>query len=183
MISDAVDVISNRNKVMCKVSADISSAVNSLVAQADNLNGIQEALTCLERPELKFLAPLTPLFKHMASIPLLQENVKVLQSTVSKCFVEIQKNSEEIHSIREHLGDEAQWLRRPSLVFHGLPNVPVKKRGTSFSKYVAYQVNRLLPNLPERVTYKDIHASHPLGKAVLARFQRRDLKNEIYIQA
>ena len=67
-----------------------------------------------------------------------------------------------------------------NLVLHGLPNVPHKKKGTAFSKYVAFHINRLLPRLPDKVSYRDIHASHPLGKAVLVRFQRRDLKNEIY---
>ena len=157
---DAI-MVANKNKVQ-----DIKKVVNRLKEE--------------KRPEFEFLAPLFPLFQKMASIPLIQESIKVLQETTNEYHLQLLNNSAEIQAVKEHLADEAQWLRRPSLVFHGLPNVPTKKKGTAFSKYVANQVNRLLPNLPDKVTYKDIHASHPLGKAVLARFQRRDLKNEIY---
>ena len=75
---------------------------------------------------------------------------------------------------------DQQYHRLPSLIIHGLRDVPKNVKHTKFSIYVAKVINRLLPRLPDKVSYWDIHASHPLGKAVIVRFQRRDLRNEIY---
>ena len=61
-----------------------------------------------------------------------------------------------------------------------MKDIPFGKKGTAFSKYAASKINQLLPKLPDKIQYWDIHASHPLGKAIIIRFVSRDLRNEVY---
>ena len=81
--------------------------------------------------------------------------------------------------------DDAQYSRRNSLLLKKLRNVPKNCHGTNFSKFVAREINRLLPELSMSVTHHHIDASHPLNNEnmnspIVVKFVSRDLRNEIY---
>ena len=81
--------------------------------------------------------------------------------------------------------DDAQYSRRNSLLLKKLRNVPKNCHGTNFSKFVASEINRLLPELSMSVTHHHIDASHPLNNEnmnspIVVKFVSRDLRNEIY---
>ena len=100
-----------------------------------------------------------------SNLEVLCAQVKSDLSAVKTDVTEVKKDLTNVKSELKEVSAEAQhgsqYSRRPSLVFHGLYNIPVRKKGTAFSKYATAQTNKLLPNLPDRVSYRDIHASHP----------------------
>ena len=80
----------------------------------------------------------------------------------------------------------AQYTRRNSLKAHRLKNVPTWLSGTDFSKWVAIELNKLMPGI--EISYQDIDTSHFLyyeyqGRkrypVVIIKFIRRDLRNDI----
>ena len=80
-----------------------------------------------------------------------------------------------------------RYSRRNSLLGHRLRNVPTNLHGTSFSKFVAAELRRIMPGLS--ISYEDIDTSHILyyeldGESsypvVVIKFVNRDLRNNIW---
>lgn len=182
------------NLAHCDTEAsNVKFLVDNVVKQASTLVDLEDIFHSL--PNNPSLSPIVPvLCRLLSAIPALTDSINELHAKVDSNTIQIKKNSEKIQILAEHVDQnqkdveevtaqvkkDMQYSRLPSLIIHGLRKVPFRKKGTAFSIWAAEQINRLLPKLPERIGYWDIHASHPLGKAVIVRFQRRDLRNEIY---
>ena len=82
-----------------------------------------------------------------------------------------------------------QYSRLYSLLILGLTNIPTgfEDKGLVFSDWVAKQINKLLPNLPEKITVQHIDVSHPLPtrsstakSCIIVKFCRRDIRNMLF---
>ena len=92
-------------------------------------------------------------------------------------------------SVNSRLNDIEQYSRLYSLIIHGLLNIPTGKdnKGLKFSIWVAGEINRLMPGLTGPITAQHIDVAHPLPtksngskSAVIVKFCRRDIRNEVY---
>ena len=80
------------------------------------------------------------------------------------------------------LNDIDQYLRKNSLLLHGLLDLPVKTYGLQFSEYIINKLKQLLPTIADKLKVEDIDVSHPLRtksnrkSCVIIKFVRRDIK-------
>ena len=87
--------------------------------------------------------------------------------------------------------DMAQYLKIDHLCVHGLRDIPLKKTGLDFSKYVSEKLEEILPlsdlNLTAEKILNCISVSHPIKSRknpnnliVLIKFSNRDIRNKIF---
>ena len=94
-----------------------------------------------------------------------------------------------LHNYCNRLDKLEQYSRLYSLLIHGLRNIPTgfEDKGLVFSDWVANEINKLLPNLPEKLTAQHIDVSHPLPtrsatakSCIIVKFCRRDIRNMLF---
>lgn len=114
---------------------------------------------------------------------------KSLQHDLQTCkshYTALKSEHDEFKELTEsRYKADQQYSRRNSILIHNLRNVPANCHGSSFSQYVAHQINRLLPHLAVQVRGHHISASHPLNhenlrSPIVVRFVNRDQRNDIY---
>ena len=87
-----------------------------------------------------------------------------------------------IDKFSRRLNDIDQYLRKNSLLLHGLLDLPVKTYGLQFSEYIINKLKQLLPTIADKLKVEDIDVSHPLRtksnskSCVIIKFVRRDIK-------
>ena len=128
---------------------------------------------------------------------------RVFQTKLGKIEKEITQNNNALNTLGERwdhameliynyscrLDHIEQYSRLYSLLILGLTNIPTgfEDKGLVFSDWVAKQINKLLPNLPEKITVQHIDVSHPLPtrsstakSCIIVKFCRRDIRNMLF---
>ena len=164
-LSAVLKKISDDNKLpSTENTADISKSVQNIL-QAQKLSIASDDLNRLNELSNKY-AQLTE------QSTLLQNKCHELTDTISK-----------IHKDLEIL---KQYIKLDNLLFHNFPLPEENLTRISFHKWVAYHINRLLPQLEEPVSWLHIKAAHPLktvkasSKVVIVRFNQRGIRDNIY---
>ena len=127
----------------------------------------------------------------------LNNNYTLLQNNYSNLEVKCTNIEKENNDLKQQLALQSsvtskeinstnQYSRRNSLLAHKLRNVPTNLHGTAFSKFIAKELCRIMPNLT--LTHYDIDTSHILYyeyinnrrfPVVVVKFLRRDLRNDV----
>ena len=164
------------------ITSDQSTQTDDLVDTSDSNNNNSNLLLSAVPTELaKQIQDEAPWL--LTAFDNLEKRLKIMEGNIDENRNCITGNSTQIANNR-------QYLSRNCLLIHRLNDIPFKKKGEAFSKYVVNKLNTLFPRLRwmgRRINNDDIDAAHPLksrknpkSKIVIVKFKVRDLRNKIY---
>ena len=165
-----------------------SSSTSDQSTQTDNFNS---SSTFTSQNNLLLAALPSDLIQQVhEEAPWLLKAFDGLENRFNNINSKLSDNLTNIAENRDRIAKTDQYLRLNSLLLHRLRDIPFKKKGANFSRYVAKKLNALFPSLRwmgRKVNHNDIDASHPLQsrqdpkkKLVIVKFKVRDLRNKIF---
>ena len=127
------------------------------------------------------------------SIPSTQNEISTMKGealSASSSIAELQdvwsKVDNKLNNNIHDLNEVQQQMRKNSLLVHGLDDVPKKRYGLAFSKYIIEKLQELFPSIAHELKVEDIDVSHPLPSKkkslVIVKFVRRDIKNMVFFE-
>ena len=184
---------SNTNSSSSKTLKTIKS-VNSIQDIPDSLSNDDQNI-----PNVEEFVAMTADGKISISDELLKElyeaNCRIdaineVGSNLQQRWCELDKNikdiRKDINKIINDINNIKQYFKIDNLLFHRFRLPHNKLSSLEFSKYIADQINILLPHLPIRISIHHISTAHPLptkakkSNVVVVRFCNRFIKDMIY---
>ena len=129
---------------------------------------------------------LKELYTANSRIDAVNEVGSKLQKRWCELDITVENIKREINNIRSDINNIKQYLKIDNLLLHRFRLPYNKLSSLEFVKYVANQINNLLPNLPVPVSVHDISTAHPLptkakkSNVVVVRFCKRHIKDMIF---